>query len=109
MSTDLIRECRRAGRHDEAEQISAGFRQILDVGEPQRPSRVTLPVVRWRLSGSVNPTALFQGHDAIDLNAVPHFSTATQPFDDNPHGAPRHTDGSYLSASDARPLRARRP
>jgi hypothetical protein len=38
MSTDLVRLCRRAGRHDEAEQIHAGLRQILDVGELQKPA-----------------------------------------------------------------------
>ena len=38
MSTDLVRLCRRAGRHDEAEQIHAGLRQILDVGELRKPA-----------------------------------------------------------------------
>jgi tetratricopeptide (TPR) repeat protein len=36
MSTDLAQRCRRAGRHDEAERISVGLRQILDHGDPQR-------------------------------------------------------------------------
>jgi tetratricopeptide (TPR) repeat protein len=32
MNADLVRQCRRAGRHDEAERVSGGLRQILDPG-----------------------------------------------------------------------------
>jgi hypothetical protein len=32
MNTNLVQQCRRAGRHDEAERVSVGLRQLLDVG-----------------------------------------------------------------------------
>jgi hypothetical protein len=32
MNRDLVKQCRRAGRHEEADRVSGGLRQILDVG-----------------------------------------------------------------------------
>jgi hypothetical protein len=43
MSTDLVRLCRRAGRHEEAEQIHAGLRQILDVSDLREPAAPASP------------------------------------------------------------------
>ena len=46
MSTDLAQRCRRAGRHDQAERISVGLRQILDNGDSQRPPDPRTSVIR---------------------------------------------------------------
>ena len=44
-NNDLIRRCRRAGRHDEAERISAGLRQILGV-DSSRAAAASNPAPR---------------------------------------------------------------
>ena len=46
MNADLVRQCRRAGRHDEAERISAGLQQILHAGEHRQQPPGVSPAVR---------------------------------------------------------------